>query len=95
MEATRTTGPRGEWTRAPPGQPPDDLAIAARPGGGMPVLARCADRLLVARAAAGGRWEQLLDGAMGMTHLHLLASEDALWAGWCEPLVGPVYVAVP
>ena len=42
-------------------------------------------RIAIARVILKNPRILVLDGAMGMTHMHLLASADALWAGWCEP----------
>ena len=75
--------------------PVDEWAIAASAAGELPVLVRCGDRLLLTRAKAEPHWHKLMDGAMGTTHLRLLATEEgSLWAGWCEPRTGPVYVSV-
>ncbi len=84
-----------EWTFPAPEEQVDDWAIAASTAGDLPVLARCGDRLMVTRAKAHPHWHTLMEGAMGATHLHLLATGDGvLWPGWCEPRVGPVYMAL-
>ena len=84
-----------EWTFPAPTDPADDWAIATSPRGALPVLARCGDRFLLTRAKAEPHWHSIMEGAMGTTHLHLLATEEgSLWAGWCEPRTGPVYVSV-
>lgn len=84
-----------EWQVPLPDDPVDDWAIAASPADGLPVAARCGDRLLLARARLASGWQQVSEGMMGLTHLHLLVTEGArLWAGWCEPGVGPVYLQV-
>lgn len=84
-----------EWTFPAFDDPVDDWAIAASSAKDLPVLARCGDRFLLTRAKAEPHWHPLADGAMGTTHLHLLATGDGrLWAGWCEPHIGPVYMGI-
>ena len=84
-----------EWTFPMPDDPVDDWAIAASAGSELPVLARIGDNLMLTRAKAQPHWHKLMDGAMGTTHLQLLATEDGLHqAGWCEPRTGPVYMGL-
>ena len=84
-----------EWTFEAPDDPVDDWAISGTAGGGLPVLARCGDRLLLTQAKTDPGWHALTDGAMGTTHLHLLTTGDGRrWAGWVEPRSGPCYLLV-